>query len=252
MRRFLSCALLVVAGCGESEEAQGTTFVGITPPDLDVTLEAWFSCWDDPWGDTEFNTDSGEYEWLINPRPGPCALLIGLRDHTGERICVQEEDFVVSEVGDTEVHFTVDDCECMDVDSGFESFEQSYSGGPCLPEDDCQAFTELRADGLLRLDRWGEPGGPVHEVRVSAVDLADAVAVFTNPALVDFLAEDPLARCGTVDSVEVMELVLADGSIGGVTTLCEDAPLRAARAKLWELAATYFGADVFGRPLSEL
>ena len=78
------------------------------------------------------------------------------------------------------------------------------------------------------------------------------MAVFTAPGLVDFLAEDPLARCGTVDSVEVIELVLMDGSRGGVTTLCKDAPLQAARAKLWELAATYFGADVFGRTLSEL
>ena len=140
----------------------------------------------------------------------------------------------------------------VEVDPTFESVAQSYGGGLCLPEGDCQAFTELRADGLLRLDRWDEFGGPIHEAQVSAEDLAAAVAVFTAPGLVDFLAEDPLARCGTVDSVEVIEPVLMDGSRGGVTTLCKDAPLQAARAKLWELAATYFGADVFGRTLSEL
>jgi len=140
----------------------------------------------------------------------------------------------------------------LELASTFETFTQSYGGGLCLPEGDCRAFTELRADGLLRLDRWDEFGGPIHEAQVSAEDLAAAVAVFTAPTLVDFLAEDPLARCGTVDSVEVIELVLTNGSRGGVTTLCEDAPLQAARAKLWELAATYCGADVFGRTLSDL
>ena len=112
MRWFLACALLMVAGCGESEEGQGTTLVTIAVPGFDVIPEAGFSCWDDPWGDTEINTDSGEYEWFIEPTPGPCRLLIRLRDmYTGEEICVQEEAFVVSEVGDTDVAITVDDCE---------------------------------------------------------------------------------------------------------------------------------------------
>jgi len=47
----------------------------------------------------------------FKPTPGPGTLLIALRDqNTGERICVQEEDLVVSEVGDAEVDITVDDC----------------------------------------------------------------------------------------------------------------------------------------------
>ncbi|MDH3726398.1 MAG: hypothetical protein OER77_02620 [Myxococcales bacterium] len=111
MRWCLACALLVVAGCGESAEGQGTTFVSITMPGPDIIPETRFSCWDDLFGDTEFNDESGAYVWFIEPTPGPCTLLIRLRDrYTGETICVQEEGFVVSEVGDTEVAITVD-CE---------------------------------------------------------------------------------------------------------------------------------------------
>lgn len=113
MRWVLACALLMVAGCGESVEGQGTTLVTIAVP-ADTEPETRFSCWDDLFGDTEFNTDSGEYEWFITPTPGPCTLLIRLRDDTtGERLCVHERDFVVSPVGDTEVHFTVGDCESV-------------------------------------------------------------------------------------------------------------------------------------------
>jgi len=140
----------------------------------------------------------------------------------------------------------------LQTSSGFVSFTQSYGGGPCNPEDDCNAFTELRANGVLRLDRWGEPDGPVHEAQISGEDLAEAINVLTDPVLLEFLDDNPTVRCGVVDSVEVVELVLEDGLRGGITTICEDPPLEAARAKIWELSATYFGADVFGRGLSEL
>lgn len=62
MRWFLACVLLVVAGCGESEEGQGTTLVRITTPGPDVELEASFSCWDDPWGDTEVHITADDCE----------------------------------------------------------------------------------------------------------------------------------------------------------------------------------------------
>jgi len=45
MRWYLACALLMVAGCGEPVEGQGTTFVSITMPGPDVIPETWFSCW---------------------------------------------------------------------------------------------------------------------------------------------------------------------------------------------------------------
>ena len=113
MRWFLACALLMVAGCGESEEGQGTTLVTIAAP-ADTEPETRFSCYDDPWGESEFNDYSGEFEWYLRPTPGPCTALILLRDDTtGEGLCMHERDFVVSEVGDTEVHFTVDDCESV-------------------------------------------------------------------------------------------------------------------------------------------
>lgn len=120
MRWFLVCALLALAGCGESEEVRGRTIVTIGPamsniPDPEVTCEnsppppppeervtVGSPC--------EF-LDSGECQMFLDLPPGPCTLLIRLRDSdTGETICIQEEDFVVSEVGDTEVEITLDNC----------------------------------------------------------------------------------------------------------------------------------------------
>jgi hypothetical protein len=103
----------MVAGCGESEEGQGNTLVTIAVP-ADTEPETRFSCDDDSPHGSEFNDYSGEFEWYLRPTPGPCTALILLRDDTtGEGLCVHERDFVVSEVGDTEVHFTVDDCESV-------------------------------------------------------------------------------------------------------------------------------------------
>lgn len=135
----------------------------------------------------------------------------------------------------------------LEVDPTFRSFAQYYAGAFC--EGECAAFHELRSDGTLSVK---ESGGPVRETRVSAEDLARAVEVFTDPALVDFFVEDPLARCGVVDSVELTQLVFVDGPRGGVTNRCDDPPLQAAREKLWELSAGYLGTDVFGRSMSEL
>ena len=123
MRWFLACALLVVAGCGEPVPGQGETVVTLTFPP-----ETWpehdLTCANDPppSGDElligngcELNDLSGDCMMFFGaPAPGPCTLLIRLRDDTtGERLCVHERDFVVSPVGDTEVHFTVDDCESV-------------------------------------------------------------------------------------------------------------------------------------------
>lgn len=119
MQWFLACALLIVTGCGESEEEQGVTVVTITfPPETGHHPYPDVTCEGDPPGvvhaanPCEFiGTD--KCVLYLSVRAGPCTLPIGVYDDTtGERICVQEEDFVVSEVGDTEVHVTID-CEAV-------------------------------------------------------------------------------------------------------------------------------------------
>ncbi|MGB5812122.1 MAG: hypothetical protein WBG86_16420, partial [Polyangiales bacterium] len=67
------------------------------PPEYEVTIG-------DP---CEFL--DGECQMFLDPPAGPCTMTIRVRDQeTGELICEQEEDFVVSEVGDTELDITVD------------------------------------------------------------------------------------------------------------------------------------------------
>jgi hypothetical protein len=52
---------------------------------------------------------TGVCEAYLTLPPGPCTLLIRVSDENmGEGFYVHEQDFVVSPVGDTEVHITVD------------------------------------------------------------------------------------------------------------------------------------------------
>jgi len=110
----------MVGGCGQSDEGQGTTLVTLTDPGPGIFPELDLACANDPppsgeevrVGIAPEVLDSGEWQMFFSPPSGPCTLLIRLRDeYTGETICLQEEDFVVSEVGDTEVRVTADDCE---------------------------------------------------------------------------------------------------------------------------------------------
>ncbi|NNE19418.1 MAG: hypothetical protein HKN10_13160 [Myxococcales bacterium] len=141
MRWFLACALLVVAGCGEPEEGQGLTLVTIAgPPETFPNPE--MRCANDPppsgeeWNGFLYSEDGSRYSedgfrshqhWctevldtgecvlFLNPPRGPCTLRVTHRSYRdenfGETLCFQEEDFVVSGVGDTEVDITLDDCE---------------------------------------------------------------------------------------------------------------------------------------------
>jgi len=131
----------------------------------------------------------------------------------------------------------------LEVDPTFRSFTQYYAGAFCAGE--CVAFHELRSDGTLSVR---ESGGPTREAQLSEEDLAEAVEILTDPALEDFFFDDPLSRCGVLDSVEFTELRFVDGPRAGVTTRCDDPPLQAARERLWELSVVYLGSDVFGRP----
>lgn len=111
----------MVAACGEPVEGQGQTVVTLAFPGPDIVPETRVSCPNDPppsGGEfyvsypCEVHAVTGDWSCFYGLPPGPCTLLITLRDeYTGETICVQEEDFVVSEVGDTEADITLDDCE---------------------------------------------------------------------------------------------------------------------------------------------
>lgn len=135
----------------------------------------------------------------------------------------------------------------VEVDPTFRSFTQYYAGAFCA--DECVAFHELRSDGTLSVK---QSGGPIRAAQLSEEDLAEAIEILADPALEDFFVDDPLSRCGVVDSVEFTELRFVDGPRGGVTTRCDDPPIKSAREKLWELSAAYLGSDVFGRAMSEL
>lgn len=130
----------------------------------------------------------------------------------------------------------------------FEHFRQDWGWGPCAPGEDCSGLVELWSDGTLRLDMpcYGImdcsriPAGTYQTV-ISAADLRAAIPVLTDPALVRLLERDePL--CPLVADLGENMILSAGGVIRGKqTTLCEQAPLQAAREVMADLALRYFG-----------
>lgn len=113
--------------------------------------------------------------------------------------------------------------------SGFERFTMNTAAGPCPPNFDCDGFIEVLASGLLRVETFGEVGDPVKEVELSPEDLAAAVQVFTDPALLALLdGQDPLCNAPT-DIFESMLVVVDAMSHDASTTVCDQPPVAAAR-----------------------
>jgi hypothetical protein len=134
-------------------------------------------------------------------------------------------------------------CGDTSANRGFQSFRLFMAGGLCEPNDDCASSIELSSDGTLLVDRWGEFPVVVHEATVASVDLAAAVPVLTNPALVALL-DGPVLLCSQVfDYVVFMEVVLADGVHQGNVTTCQDPPIQAALDAMEGLAETYLPED---------
>jgi hypothetical protein len=122
----------------------------------------------------------------------------------------------------------------------FESFTRSWGAGPCIPEEDCAAFIELRADRTLRYDRFGETPVVVHEATVTAEELAGAIEVLTDPQLVALLDLDQPPCEPPTDIGESMTLVARGVEHSNSTTVCSDPPLVAARETLQALVDTYW------------
>ena len=120
----------------------------------------------------------------------------------------------------------------------FVRFRISVNGF-CPPEVDCSSFIQLHADGTLEVDRSGELGGDVHVAQVSDVDLADAVAVLTDDALIDILTLDEPPCQAPTDIFESMTLESPEKTWSNSTTFCDDAPLVAARETLRNLGDSY-------------
>jgi hypothetical protein len=122
----------------------------------------------------------------------------------------------------------------------YESFVRSSSAGPCAEDTDCFGSTELTADRVLLVDRFGELPVVIHQAEVTPEELDAAVAVFTDRDLVALLdlGEPPCVPPSDID--EQMTLFAGGAQHSNSVTLCEDPPLEAARAALDDLAATYF------------
>lgn len=122
----------------------------------------------------------------------------------------------------------------------YESFARSNSAGPCTGDMDCFGSTELTVDRVLLVDRFGELPVVIHQAEVTPEEFDAAVAVFTDPDLVALLdlGEPPCEP--PTDVVEQMTLYAGGLQHSNSVTLCDDAPLAAARTVLDDLATTYF------------
>lgn len=126
----------------------------------------------------------------------------------------------------------------------FESFE-TFRGGFCPPEVDCSASIVLGADGTLKVDRMGDPGGVVHEAIVSDDDLADAIAILSASDLLVILdGSDPACPAPT-DIFESMTLRDANGEHRTSVTFCSDPAIVAAREVLNKLSDKYIQVSSF-------
>ncbi|MGB5813108.1 MAG: hypothetical protein WBG86_21420 [Polyangiales bacterium] len=119
MRWILACMMALALGCGGDTEGPEFTFITISPVEPPNIPDPEVSCADDPppsgdevsFGNPCEFLDSGACELFLDLPPGSCTIRIRVIDAVrGETICVQEEEFVVLEVGDTEVDITLDNC----------------------------------------------------------------------------------------------------------------------------------------------
>ncbi len=121
----------------------------------------------------------------------------------------------------------------------FDLFRKSSAAGPCPPNADCDGFVELLASGTLRVEKFGDVGNKVTEVDIAADDFTAAVAVFTDPALIAILDGPDPACDPPTDIFESMLLQIDGADHDTATTLCDQPPIVAARAKANELEDKY-------------
>ncbi len=121
----------------------------------------------------------------------------------------------------------------------FERFQMDFAAGPCPPGQDCDSFVELLADGTLHVEQYGDVTNTVQTAQVSAQDLADAVVVFTDPALVALLEPGKSPCVPPTDIFEMMQVEIDGVLYVSPVTACNDAPIAAARSKATQLQVMY-------------
>jgi hypothetical protein len=138
----------------------------------------------------------------------------------------------------------VDSGSAAGVDSGsaagaFESFRLTQSFGPCPPGSDCVGYIDLDKAGQLLRDPVSSQGAPVGSASVTPAELASAIAVFTDPALVKLLDASSPPCVPPTDIFETMKLVAGGVTHQNSTTVCDNAPVKAARDLIYQLGNNY-------------
>lgn len=128
--------------------------------------------------------------------------------------------------------------------AAFRSFRLFRSYGPCPPEmEDCDGYTELLADGTLLHDPVGEAVVEPYSAMITDAELSEAIDVLLDSELIDLLDYDGPVCDPPTDIYESMTLAEEDGiQHSNATTMCNDAPLAAARNLIRELEESYFSA----------
>ncbi len=120
MRWILACALTLTYGCGDADPASTRITAGYAPqPNVipidaaEATLEYTLMCQghedlEDDFGPGEPGPidDDRVFVWTTLPLdlpPGPCSVVLRMRDAEREVICTAYEDFVVATDEPTEV-----------------------------------------------------------------------------------------------------------------------------------------------------
>jgi hypothetical protein len=130
------------------------------------------------------------------------------------------------------------------VDSGsaagaFDSFRLTQSYGPCRPESDCVGYIDLDKTGRLLRDQFSGLDAPAGPASVTPAELASAIAVFTDPALVALLDASSPPCVPPTDIFETMKLVAGGVTHQNSTTMCDNAPVKAARDLIYQLGDKY-------------
>jgi hypothetical protein len=121
----------------------------------------------------------------------------------------------------------------------FESFRLTQSSGPCPPESDCVGYIDLDRSGQLLRDPVSNPGAPVGSASITPTELASAIAVFTDAALIELLDASSPPCVPPTDIFETMKLTAVGVTHENSTTMCDNAPVKAARDLIYQLGDKY-------------
>ncbi|MBZ5711898.1 hypothetical protein [Nannocystis pusilla] len=126
-----------------------------------------------------------------------------------------------------------------DGNGGFGFFVLRTWAGPCPPESDCDGEIRLSQSRSLQVEEFGAVGDPVVEAEVSEEDYLAAVAVFTDPELVEIIQGPPPMCNPPADIYESMDVAIDGQVFNKNTTGCSLPPVDAAREMAQSLRDKY-------------